>query len=140
MSGKTATLAALLSFFAVPAFACRPMEGDVFDDFSSPYLVLAVANVTDVTITRSSAEKSCVEFGYSRSEVLSGTIDANFRVEMCSDEGPITEEDLAETPDPYGFAKGATVLVGVIKAEDGSSNLRYAVRYLAGALSVADSL
>ena len=48
MRVKTVAIASLLSLLAVPAFACRPMEGDVFDELTSPYLVLAVADVTDL--------------------------------------------------------------------------------------------
>lgn len=103
------------------------MEGDVFDELTSPLFVLAIANVTDVTITKSGEEESCVSYGYSRTELVAGSIGESFRVEVCDDYGPITDADLAETPEPYGFAKGASVLVGLIKPENGSSGLRYAV-------------
>jgi hypothetical protein len=120
-------LSACLLGPAFPAWACRPAEGDVFDDIPSVGFVAAIAEVTDVTITKSSATQSCFAVSYHLSELLYGKINDTFRIETCGNDGPITEEDLTSTPDEYGFSEGATVLVGVITPKDGTLGLRYAV-------------
>jgi hypothetical protein len=124
---RCSLLAGCLLYPAFPAWACRPVEGDVFDDIPSDGFVAAVAEVTDVTITKSSATESCFAVSYRRSELLHGEVDEIFRIETCGSDGPITEDDLASAPDEIGFSEGATVLVGVITPKDGTLGLRYAV-------------
>ncbi len=116
-----------LLWLASPALACRPDPGNLYDDIPSPDLIVAVAEVTDVVITKSSDVDTCIAVGYMVTERLAGNVDDSFRVEVCYISGRVTEADLARTADETGFAVGATVLVGVIPSSKGSTELRYAV-------------
>ena len=45
---------------ASPALTCRPMEGEIYDEFPSPDFTFANAEVTDLTVTKSGDTESCL--------------------------------------------------------------------------------
>jgi hypothetical protein len=124
---RAAFLAVYLPLAASPALACQLIAGDVYDEVPSPGFVLAIAEVTDLTITKSSEAKSCFAVDYLRKDTLFGEVGPTFRAETCGTDGPIRLEDFELSANEIGFAKGATVLVGVVPADEGNASLRHAV-------------
>jgi hypothetical protein len=120
-------IAVLTTFVATSTKACQLAEEDVYDDLSSDNFALVIADVTDLTITKSGDTNSCFAVDYRRKDMLQGDLPAEFRVETCGDDGPITLEDFARSAEEIGFAIGATVLVGVMPSETGTVGLRHAV-------------
>ena len=112
---------------ASPALTCRPMEGEIYDEFPSPDFTCANAEVTDLRVTKSDDTESCLSVSYTRTQMIAGETAERFRVETCGNEGPITEAEFVEIQKEYGFVQSATVLVRVIKLANQPDALRYAV-------------
>ncbi|MGL4234444.1 hypothetical protein [Tabrizicola sp.] len=117
----------MASLMTSPALACVDIPGAVYDQIPSPDMVMVIAEVTDVSIVPVGQSGSCMTLSYRSSEVLFGEIGDSFRVETCYPDVSADLIDLGTSSELYGFTKGATVVVAVIKAASDSGDLRYAV-------------
>lgn len=119
--------ALLLTGTATAAGACQPMPGEVLDDLGSPQAAVAVAEVTGLAIAPHGADGSCLVLGYRRGEMLRGALPATFEAEICVEGERLRLEDFAAAAEDFGFAAGATVLVGVMRQEAASPGWRVAI-------------
>ncbi len=120
-------LSCVVVLAASPALACTAYPGEVYDDLPSASLAVAIAAVTEVSVYPKDGEGACIASSYERAETIHGEIGGTFRVEICGEDGAADDDGLGTGMEDYGFTKGATVLVGVIRTGPAPSDLRYAV-------------
>lgn len=109
------------------ALACLPSPNAKYDQFPEQDGAIAIANVVSVSAEPAKNGGACLSVSYTTKETLYGKLPDRFTVRSCSETATVEKMPAAPGNAPMGFVSGASVLLGLVKTDENSSNLRYAI-------------